>query len=173
MSLYEVQNGHPPCTSFDWTPLSKPTTATEQLSQEQAKEVASRMNKAIKKGKEFIKQAQEKIEQSANTHRRLVDFTVGDKVQLKTKNQKTQCPSRKLDYPMAGPFEILEQVGHSFRLKLPETMQCDDVFSADKLRKATNDLIPSQINKPPPPVEITDNKEQEVEEVLASKLKRS
>ena len=55
MSLYEVQNSHPPCTSFDWIPLSKPTTATEQLSQEQAKEVASRINKAIKKGKEFIK----------------------------------------------------------------------------------------------------------------------
>jgi hypothetical protein len=80
MSLYEVQNGHPPCISFDWTPLLKPTIATEQLSQERAKEVASRMNKAIKKGKEFIKQAQEKIEQSANTHRRLVDFIVGDKV---------------------------------------------------------------------------------------------
>ena len=80
MSPYEVQNGHPPRTSFDWTPPSKPTTATEQLSQEQAKEVASRMNEAIKKGKEFIKQAQEKIEQSANTHWCPVDFTVGDKV---------------------------------------------------------------------------------------------
>jgi transposase InsO family protein len=173
MSPYEVQNGHPPRTSFDWTPPSKPTTATEQLSQERAKEVASRMNEAIKKGKEFIKQAQEKMEQSANTHRRLVDFTVGDKVWLKTKNWKTQRPSRKLDYPMAGPFEILEQVGHSFRLKLPETMQCDDVFSADKLRKAANDPLPGQINEPPPPVEITDDKEWEVEEVLASKLKRS
>jgi Chromo (CHRromatin Organisation MOdifier) domain len=73
---------------------------------------------------------------------------------------------------MAGPFEILEQVGHSFRLKLPETMQCDDVFSADKLRKAANDPLSGQINEPPPPVEITDDKEWEVEEVLASKLKR-
>ena len=78
---------------------------------------------------------------------------------IKTKKWKTQRPSRKLDYPMAGPFEILEQVGHSFRLKLPETMQCDDVFSADKLRKDVDDPLPGQINEPPPPVEITDNKE--------------
>jgi uncharacterized ferredoxin-like protein len=58
----------------------KPTIAIEQLSQEQAKEVASHMNEAIEKGKEFIKQAQEKIEQSTNTYRHPVNFTVGDKV---------------------------------------------------------------------------------------------
>ena len=89
MSPYELQNGHPPRTSFDWTPPLKPTTATEQLSQERAKEVASRMNEAIEKGKEFMKQAQEKMEQSTNAHRRPVNFTVGDKVWLTTKNWKT------------------------------------------------------------------------------------
>ena len=38
------------------------------------------MNEAIEKGKEFMKQAQEKMEQSTNTYRRPVNFTVGDKV---------------------------------------------------------------------------------------------
>jgi hypothetical protein len=61
-------------------PLLKPTIAIEQLSQEQVKEVTSHMNEAIEKDKEFIKQAQEKIEQSTNTHWRLVNFIVGDKV---------------------------------------------------------------------------------------------
>ena len=28
-------------------------------------------------------------------------------------------PSRKLDYQMAGPYRILEKVGHSYRLDLP------------------------------------------------------
>jgi ABC-type taurine transport system substrate-binding protein len=49
-------------------PLLKLTIVTEQLSQEQVKEVTSHINKAIEKGKEFIKQAQEKIEQSTNTY---------------------------------------------------------------------------------------------------------
>jgi hypothetical protein len=38
------------------------------------------MNEAIEKGKGFMKQAQEKMEQSTNTHWRPVNFTVGDKV---------------------------------------------------------------------------------------------
>jgi hypothetical protein len=60
---------------------------------------------------------------------------------------------------MAGPFKILEQVGHSFRLKLLETIQCHDVFSLDKLRKAANDPLPGQINDLPLSIEITDKKE--------------
>jgi hypothetical protein len=44
------------------------------------------MNEAIEKGKEFITQAQKKIEQSTNAHQCLVNFTVGDKVWLTTKN---------------------------------------------------------------------------------------
>jgi hypothetical protein len=60
---------------------------------------------------------------------------------------------------MNSPFEILKQVGYSFYLKLLETIQCNNVFSTDKLRKATDDLLPGQINKPPLPIKITDNKE--------------
>ena len=89
------------------------------------------MEQALEKGRECIQKAQDKKERDINAHRRPVDFQAGDKVWVTTRNWKTQRPSRKLDYQMAGPFEILEQVGNSYRLKLPDSMQIHDVFSPD------------------------------------------
>jgi len=36
---------------------------------------------------------------------------------------------------MDGPYEILEQIGHSFKLKLPESIKVHPVFHAKKLCK--------------------------------------
>jgi len=155
ISPYELLNGYLPRTSFDWTPPTAPTSASEQLSQERARVVASRMEQALEKGRDSIRKAQEKKERDINAHRRPVDFGVGDQVWVSTKNWKTQRPSRKLDHQMGGPFKVLEQVGHSFRVKLPDSMHIHDVFSPDRLRKAANDPLPGQSNTEPAPVQIT------------------
>jgi len=43
---------------------------------------------------------------------------------------------------MAGPYEILEQVGNAYKVKLLESIRVHLVFSPDKLCKASDDLLP-------------------------------
>ena len=115
--------------------------------------------------------AQARYTKQANKHRREPDFGVGDKVWVTTKHWKTDRPSRKMANQMEGPYEILEQIGHSFRLKLPKSMKVHPVFHAEKLRKDAGDLLPGQANPEPPPLELEDGEtEYEVQEVLAVKL---
>jgi hypothetical protein len=42
---------------------------------------------------------------------------------------------------MDGLYEILEQIGHSFKLKLPESIKVHPVFYAEKLCKDPGNLL--------------------------------
>jgi hypothetical protein len=74
---------------------------------------------------------------------------------------------------MDGPYEVLEQIGHSFKLKLLESIKVHPVFYAEKLCKDPGNPLPGQTNLEPLPLEVEDGKiEYEVQEVLAVKLIR-
>ena len=42
---------------------------------------------------------------------------------------------------MDSLYEILKQIGHSFKLKLPESIKVHPVFYAKKLRKDPRNLL--------------------------------
>lgn len=114
--------------------------------------------------------AQKKKERDVNKHRREVDWQVGDKVYVKTKNWATERPKHKLDNQMAGPFDVIAQKGHSFQVQLPATLKrMHNTFTTDRLRKDPNNPLPGQINEEQGPIIIADEPEWEVEEIIASK----
>ena len=72
---------------------------------------------------------------------------------------------------MKGPYEILEQIGHSFKLKLPDSMKIHLVFHAEKLQKDPNNPLSGQSNSEPLLLELENSEtEYEVQEILAVKL---
>ena len=74
---------------------------------------------------------------------------------MSTKNWKTLQPSQKLDHQIAGPFEVLEQVGHSYQIKLPNLIKVHNVFLPDQLCKAADNLLLGQINNLLALIEVT------------------
>ena len=117
--------------------------------------------------------AQDRYAQQANKHRREPNFGKGDKVWVLSKHWKTERPSKKLSNQNEGPFEILEQVGHSYRLKLPDSVKVHPVFHAKYLCKAPEDPLPGQSNPDTPPLEVDQHTEYEVDFIRAVKLKRN
>jgi hypothetical protein len=148
-----IDHGYDPRASFDWRPLPDPATPTERINHKEAEALAQQIQLAWF-AKDNMEQARRKMEAQANRKRREATFQVGDFVWLKTTNWKTNRPSRKLGHQMAGPFNILVQEDHAYRLELPASIQVHPVFSPDRLREAAMDPLPGQVNDPPLPIEV-------------------
>jgi hypothetical protein len=64
----------------------------------------------------------------------------------------------------------LEERGHSFVFDLLLSYKMKNLFHADRLCKAAEDLLPQQIQEPPPPEDIDGEPEFEVERVEQLRL---
>ena len=172
MSPYEVLYGYEPRQSWEWD-RSSPTKPNDQLNIQDAQLLVKRMHAAWQLAKDNMERAQDRMRSAVNQHRRPIDWDVGDMVYLDTRNLAVSRPSRKLSDKWEGPFKVLEEVGHSYRLELPPGSKIHNVFAPNLLCKDPQDPLPGQEAPKPPGIPINGVEEWEVEEILASKLYRN
>lgn len=171
MSLYQVLYRREPKNSWDWKspPLAN---VREKLNLEKARAVSERMKNAWLVAKENMKKAQARMLSSTNLHRRSLDWDVGDKVYLSTRNLKTYCFSRKLDDKWKEPYNVIEKVGFSYRLRLSLGSTMYDIFALELLSKDSNNSLPGQ-ERPKLSTKIIDGQEEwEVKEIFVVRLVR-
>jgi hypothetical protein len=164
-SPFFIERGYQPKMSFDWK---------DELASEEARDAQTfvqHLHEIWEQAQKQIAIAQERQRKYANRHHREIDFDVGDQMYITTKHMRLDRPSRKLSEQTVGPFPILRKIGNAFEVELPASMKIHPVFSPDKLRKASNsEPLPGQIPDAPPPTEILGELEEDVDEILDSRI---
>ncbi|KAK4383179.1 hypothetical protein Sango_2802100 [Sesamum angolense] len=124
----------------------------EGLRQLEGPELVQKTVDKIQAVKKCLKAAQDRQKSYTDTHRREMEYEVGEKVILKVSPWRGILrfgKQRKLSPRYIGPYEILERVGPlAYRLALPaELSQIHDVFHISMLRRYRSD--PSHILREP------------------------
>ena len=143
---------------------------------EAADEFAKRMKGIREEAAAALRKASDDMKR-AYDRRRLPSpgFKVGDRVWLEAAHITSDRPMKKLDDKRYGPFTILSKHGESaYKLRLPTTWKTIyPVFNECVLSRYHPPAFPSQSHPPPPPPDlIGGHEEQEIEEILDSRLRR-
>ena len=98
LSSFQVELGYQPRMDIDWVRPPDKIVVSEhiQKSREDAQAHVKEIHKAWEWCRTAMAEAQDRQRVQANKHRRPVDFTVGDKVWVSTRNWTSERPSRKL-----------------------------------------------------------------------------
>lgn len=174
LSPYEVYTGFEPRTSFDWKSPAA-TTPSEKVNHAQAKLFAKRLEDVHHLAKNNLLHTQKVKANSVNRHRQPVSWTIGDEVYLSTRNLRTGRPMKKLEHKWEGPFKVVAQKGYSYELALPKSWDIHPVFAPELLRKNPQNPLPGQntdSNSADYYDEVVEDKEYEVEQIIASRLRR-
>jgi hypothetical protein len=132
-----------------------------------AEQLLSRLKSVQKEVKTMLELAQEEYKKYADRRRLPSPFKVGDMVYLNSKNIQSTRPNKKLDHKLYGPYEIVKKVGlEAWELSLPASLsRIHNVFHSSLLEPSHPNSIPNRELPPPPPVEIEETLNYEVEEI--------
>ena len=138
-----------------------------------AREFTDNLTELHEQLKNNIAEAQKQYQVQADKHRiSPPEFNIGDQVFVKAKYFRTTRPSPKLSERYLGPHTIIEKAGTlSYVLQLPDTFKTvHPVFHVSMLEPFTQNTIPRRTQSPPPPVQIEDELEYELDVILDSKI---
>jgi chromodomain-containing protein/p58 integrase-like protein len=154
-------------------PASLVDPNVEKTNVPNATEHIRHMSSLLKQATENLEVAQRRYKKYADTKRRPQTFQIGDKVLLSAKNialdTQARRPSRKFQPKYIGPYKVIEVISPvNYRLELPHTLKIHPVFHVSLLRKYVENYskFPGRSVRPPPPVQVDDHKEYEVEKIL-------
>jgi hypothetical protein len=161
--------------------ISESHRATQKLLTQQVKECScpqaatnfsKYMEHTMKVAKTSLVKAQDRQKSYADTKRRPLSFTVGDKVLLSTKNLKLRSSgSRKLLPRFIGPFTITQEINPvAFKLDLPSGLRIHNVFHISLLKPYLDGTHFGSYKSPPFPSIIDGELEYEVESIKAHRL---
>ncbi len=130
-----------------------------------AVDFAKQMQDLLRLAKARLEAAQHRQKAYADQHRTEMEFEVGQRVLLSTKNLKLKGSGTRKFFPkFIGPFKILKRIGPvAYELELPPSYKFHDVFHVSLLEEfhSSGDYRP-----PPPTVMLEGDDEFEVESIL-------
>ncbi|KAG9453182.1 hypothetical protein H6P81_006086 [Aristolochia fimbriata] len=96
--------------------------------------------------------AQNQMKKYADTKRRDIHFSIGDRVYLRLQPYRFKTlakrPNEKLSPRFYGPFEILDRIGEvAYKLNLPPDAKLHPIFHISQLKKA---ISPPSVSQPLP-----------------------
>ena len=173
---FELDCGQPPITPLRLAMMGNVVKPDEIENVPAANEFIRQWSNKIAMAKDALQDAQRRQTEYTNRHRRRLEFKIGDKVLLSTKNIDAPAdrrrPTKKLTPRRFGPFNIIEKMSPLvYKLDLPASMKTHPVFHISLLKKYNEDTEDFERPIPPPPVEDIDtNEEYEVEDILDKRI---
>ncbi len=129
------------------------------------------MQQVLVQARDALHKAQDRYKFYADKHRRDVEYKVGDRVLLSTKNIKIRGKKvSKLMPRFMGPYEIIQRVGKvAYKLQLPPSSKIFPVFHVSLLKAYKSDPTREQTSSDP--LELATDEYFVVEKILDHQLR--